>query len=664
MCGIVGFFKSSHPIEEYSDIIKKMLCMIQHRGPDQAGYYLDNNIAIGTARLSIIDIKNAIQPFCDPNKRYWLSYNGELYNYKELRKELEASGVSFVTNSDTEVVLQGWIQWKEQSLKKFNGAFAFAIYDAKEVSLFLARDRFGERPLFYIEQNGAFIFASEMKAFFGYKGFNFEWDEEQLSSIFAIWTPIAEQSSYKKIKQLPMGEYIKVNKEGKIIEKRSYSKISFEGNALTISEEDAIMQIQKLLTKSVELHLQSDVETGVYLSGGLDSSIITHLATTILGKPVRTFSVEFENQEFDESAYQKLLSKRFNTIHSSIVIRDNDITENFPKALYHTEIPVFRTAFVPIFLLSERVRAEGVKVVLSGEGADEVFLGYDLFKETLLRNSWQKMDVEEKRDKLKKIYPYLNHFNSTKQTHLMGLYQQFSEENMSGLFSHEMRFQNGRFSVQLLQNKEDPFSNIYALLSQDTGYKDLSLIHRAQWLEFKTLLPGYLLSTQGDRVNLAHGLENRCPFLDPDVVNFSASVNLKFNDGFNEKYILKEAFRKVLPTEILNKPKFPYRAPDAFAFINARPDYLDLLLSEDELKKTQVLDMNFTRRFIKKLFTLSADQISTKENQTFVFLISLVLLDYFFIRRNYQVSIKNSGNIESILVRELDMRNRTESYVT
>ena len=265
MCGIAGFYKPSRQIKDYSNTIKKMLSLIQHRGPDEAGYYVDDYVAIGTTRLSIIDIQNATQPLSDQSKRYWICYNGELYNYKELKKELQQEGLSFYTNSDTEVLLQAWIYWKEECLKKLNGAFAFAIYDTQEVSLFLARDRYGKRPLFYYEQNGEFIFASEMKAFLGYDGFSFDWDPQQLTSILALWTPLPKQSGFKNIKQLPMGEYLIVNGKEANLTRSSYTKLNFETTSFVQTESDAIEQVRDLLLESVKLRLRSDVEVGVYL---------------------------------------------------------------------------------------------------------------------------------------------------------------------------------------------------------------------------------------------------------------------------------------------------------------------------------------------------------------------------------------------------------------
>jgi asparagine synthase (glutamine-hydrolysing) len=651
MCGIVGFYNSSFPSEEYAGSIKRMLSLIKHRGPDEAGYFVDQMIAMGTARLSIIDLTSGTQPLSDRSQRFWICYNGELYNYKELRKELQQKGYVFETSSDTEVVLQSWMHWREECLVRFNGAFAFAIYDTVEETLFIARDRYGKRPLFYVEQNGELLFASEMKAFLGYKGFDFSLDPAQIASILAIWTPLPHQSSFKNIKQLPMGEYLLV--KGSQVRKKKYEQLTFATPSFTGSESEAIERVREVLTESVKLQLRSDVEVGIYLSGGLDSSIITQLTTQLATKQVHTFSVEFEDKQFDESSEQKELATHLKTSHSAVSISYKDIAENFPKAMYHAEVPAFRTAFVPMLLLSRLVREHGIKVVLSGEGSDEAFLGYDIFKDTLLRKAWNTLSIEEKKDRLAKMYPYLSHFNSG--DHLMGLYQQFSEEQMPGLFSHEMRFQNGRFSNRLLQTQVDPFEAIYTFIANEPEYAGLNPIQKTQWLEFKTLLSGYLLSTQGERMSLAHGIENRCPFLDPNVVAFASSINLKFNDGFNEKYLLKRAFQHKLPTRIINRPKNPYRAPDSSAFVKHRPDYLDILLSDEELKNVEFLNTQFAKTLTKKIFSSDPSQISTKENQTFIFLLSLTQLHQYFTKRK-GLAEYDSQQIENILVRKIDRR--------
>lgn len=631
MCGIAGLIDVKQGTQELPKTIQGMLGMIGHRGPDGLGYVVGDDWAIGTARLAIIDIEAGTQPISDASGRYWLAYNGEIYNYRELRQELEIGGAVFQTHCDTEVLLAAWMAWGERCLARLNGCFAFALYDRRDKRLILARDRFGKRPLFYAEHEGCLLFASEMKAFLRVPGFSFRQDPEQLAAIYGQWTPLPHQSGFQDIHALGMGEWLSVEqgKQGRHV----YAPLSFASHPAPTSREEAETAIRQSLRASVELRLRSDVEVGVYLSGGIDSAIVAHLTRDIMGTPPATFSVTFADPGLDESAEQQVLAAHLGTRHRALPISHADIAAACPQAVFHAEVPAFRSAFIPMFLLSALTRECGIKVILSGEGADEAFLGYDLFKETLLRNRWNQLDEETRRRRLSSLYPHLDHYGPQDIAALTGLYQQFSTETMTGLFSHEMRFQNGRFSSRLIRGAKDPFAAITALISDHPEMDGMTPVQRAQWLEYKTLLPGYLLSTQGDRACLAHGVENRCPFLDPAVVDLASATNLRFDDGFNEKLLLRQAFADRLPASVVNKRKFPYRAPDSAAFAEARPGYLELVLSQAELAKLPFLDAGFACRLAGKVLNKPANEISTKENQTFLFLLSTVLLNRQFVER-------------------------------
>jgi asparagine synthase (glutamine-hydrolysing) len=653
MCGITGFFNPPRDSGEFPATIVAMLEAISHRGPDGTGYFVDDGCAMGTARLSIIDIESGVQPLSDASGRYWICYNGEVYNYRELRDELDSKGREFRTRCDTEVVLQSWLQWGEACLERFNGCFAFAIYDRLEPRLILARDRFGKRPLFYATQGHTLLFASEFKAFLRYPGFHFEQDSEEIGSILAQWTPLPDQSGFCGIKSLPMGEWLDVT-PGQIV-KRRYISLRFDGSARPAEESEAIELVRDALEKSVEFRLRSDVEVGVNLSGGLDSAIVALLANDRAPGRLSTFSIEFTDSEFDESPEQHELRAFLGTKHEAVRITHGDIATHFPDAIYHAEVPAFRTAFVPMYLLARRTSEVGIKVVLSGEGADEAFLGYDIFKETILRTHWRELDADRRREWLARLYPHLDHYGPGDIAALTGLYEQFSEERMPGLFSHELRFQNGRFSARLMQSVGDPFRAVSELAANEPAYAAMTPVQKAQWLEFKTLLPGYLLSTQGERMGLAHGVENRCPFLDPHVIDVASSVNLRFDDGFHEKRLLRRAFADRLPASIIAKRKFPYRAPDGAAFAARPPEYLELLLSETELAKLPYLNVKFARALTHKVLSRPAAEISTKENQTFIFLLSLALLHRFFVQRAETGRLRRRPG-QSPLVKAVDMR--------
>lgn len=629
-----------------------MLVSLRHRGPDEVGYYFDDVIAMGTVRLSIVDVREGQQPIGDASRRYWICFNGEIYNYRELRDELLSLGCLFSTHSDTEVLLHAWIVWGPGALGKLNGAFAFCIYDRRQGTLLLARDRFGKRPLYYVQHREQLLFGSELKSLLAWDDFDFELDGEQLASIFRTWTPIEDQTGYRNVKQVPAGCYLSVSRSA--LRVVNYEALQLDGTDVAMSEAEAIEQVRDTVRNSVRRRLSGDVDIGVYLSGGLDSAIIAQLVAETKPGVTHSFSVEFDNAEFDESSDQQLLARHCGTEHARLRISNADIARTFPSALWHAEVPVFRTAFVPMFLLSQMVNSRGMKVVMTGEGADEAFLGYDIFKETLLRSAWSELSGEQRRERLSRMYPYLRQFNADNLTSLQAFFDRFNRGGEPGeLFSHEVRFHNSSLSSRLLAGKYDDLKPLSAAVGAALeSYAPLSRVQRAQWLEFKTLLSGYLLSTQGDRMSLAHSVENRCPFLDPEVVRLGAATNLKFSDGYDEKYLLKRAFADQLPERVLSKPKQPYRAPDASAFLEARPDYLELLRSERELKKIELLDARFCQAFVDRIVAKPIAQISQAENQTFLFLLSVVLLHDQFVRRNGPVP----GDLETLLVRQIDGR--------
>lgn len=630
MCGIAGFSSPTGTTGDAAGIVTSMLSLIRHRGPDESGYYLDDTAAMGTVRLAIIDEATGSQPMSDPAQRYWICFNGELYNHVELRAELEAIGRPFRTRSDTEVVLQAWIAWGTECFARFNGAFGVAIRDALSGTLVLARDRFGKRPLFYTEHSGQLCFASEMKAFRALPGFGFSFDPAELASVYALWAPLPDRTPFAGVRQVPMGAVLTVAPDGRHTV-AAYEELRVDGPAFDGSHEEAVEYVRETLRAAVEVRLRSDVEVGVYLSGGLDSSIVTKLATDIAGPGLRTFSVAFEDKRFDESDSQQLVASHLGTRHSALPVSRSDIADAFPAAVYHAEVPAFRTSFVPMYLLSRHVSGAGIKTVLSGEGADEAFLGYSLFRETLLRSTWHERTEDERLAGLGTLHPELEHFGAAQRAHLLGLYQQFATERMPGLFSHEMRYQNGRFVGRLLRDRPDPLAGVTALTRATRGYAELTPVQKAQWLEYKTLLPGYLLSTQGERAGLAHGVENRCPFLDPAVLRSAAAVNLRYDDGFDEKAILKRAFAGQLPRWTVTRPKQPYRAPGSAAFRERQPDYLELVLSERELQGMGVIDPVFAKKLVAKVMSVPEAQISTKEDQAFVSLLSTALLHQQFV---------------------------------
>jgi len=672
MCGITGFFHAPRPADTFPATVSRMLGMIRHRGPDEMGYFFDTQVALGAARLRILDLQHGQQPLADASGRYLIVYNGEVYNYLELRHELVQHGYPFRTQSDTEVVLAAYVVWGSAAFPRFNGGFACAIYDRDEACLLLVRDRYGKRPLFYTRVGDEWLFASELKCFLAHGGVTLRFDPAQIASIFALWTPLPHQSGYEGIAQLPAGAFLYLRRQVPTPEPVFYERLDIQADPAILAHmpsslAGAAEETRARLHESVRLRLRSDVAVGTYLSGGLDSAITTLLAVQHATQPVRSFSISFSEPQFDESHEQQLVSGYLGTHHTTLQLTHRALVEAFPQALWHAEVPVFRSALVPMYLLAQRVRAAGITVVLTGEGADETFLGYDLFKETLVRQEWAQLRTpEEKQGRIRQLYPYLSQFQQHAAT-LAGVFEQFAQERTAGLFSHEVRFQTSRFGLRLLRGEYgDGLAALQQLLaSRADEVAGHTPLQRAQWLEFTTLLGGYLLSSQGDRMSFAHGVETRMPFLDPQVVRWAWSMPTawKLSPHGQEKRILKEAFAGMLPTAILERAKQPYRAPDAAPFLGAEaPDYLELLLSARELQRLELIDDTVAIPFVQKLRRTAPERISQRENQAFLFLLSLALLQYQLVEGRGAAGVTGQigdwapAAIAGLLVRRIDGR--------
>ena len=406
MCGIAGIFQVNQVLKDAKPKIEAMVGQLYHRGPDECGFYFDKKVALGMARLSIIDLVHGSQPISNEKQNIWIVFNGEIYNYKELRQTLEKLGHIFETNSDTEVIVHSYEQWDLDFVKHLNGQFAISIWDRGKQRLVLARDRLGIRPLFYAFQKNRLIFASEMKAILAEGNIQPEVDPSALNEIFTLWVTIPPKTPFKNIFELPPGRLLVINQKG--VKEIEYWDIPFKDE--TRQEKPALLQeeLYALLEDAVRIRLRADVPVGAYLSGGLDSSIITALVNKIHQNRLKTFSVNFSNQSYDEQFYQKILIKRLNTEHRSLLVNEQDIFNHFFKVIKLSEKPLLRTAPAPLLALSSLVRKDQFKVVLTGEGADEFFAGYNIFKETKLRNFWAREPASKSRPLLlSKIYPYI-----------------------------------------------------------------------------------------------------------------------------------------------------------------------------------------------------------------------------------------------------------------
>lgn len=579
MCGIAGLYGRPLPAQASRALLRRMVGAIAHRGPDAQGLLLQDNLALGHARLSIIDLAQGHQPMQDETGDLALAFNGEIFNYRELRRELIAQGVRFRTNSDTEVLLRLYRQRGEDCLAALNGDFAFALADRRRGCLLLARDRLGVRPLYYAQlPDGRLAFASEIKALLEIPGLAAAPDPVALAQILSLWLPLPPRTAFRGIQELPPGHFALVTPERLTLHR--YWRLDFPRRGETPPEADEASlaeELRDLLTDATRLRLRADVPVGAYLSGGLDSSIVTALARDLAPAQLRTFSVTFDSPEFDESAYQQALVTALGTEHQAIACPAAAIGALFPEVIRHVERPVLRTAPAPLFRLAALVRQAGLKVVLTGEGADEVLAGYDIFKEAKLRAFCARQPGSVRRPLLfRRLYPYLPGLQAQSPAYLRAFFATGLERRDDPLFSHLPRFETSARALRFLSPGlraqlagYDPLAELRDSLPAEFRHWDL--LHQAQYLETAYLLPGYILSAQGDRVAMAHAVEARFPYLDHRLVEFAArlppQVKLK---GLREKHLLRRSMEGRLPEVIGRRPKQPYRAPDGECFFGPR----------------------------------------------------------------------------------------------
>ena len=610
MCGIAGILSNNDSQAVNEALLRQMLSALRHRGPDESGIYIDPFVGLGNVRLSIVGLQSGTQPLSNEDGSLWIVYNGEVFNHIELREELVSRGHIFSSDTDTEVVLHLYEDEGPACLKRINGQFALAIWDCRKRELFLARDRVGIRPLHYLWINRRFLFASEIKALFQDSEVCREIDHQALMQVFTLWTTIPGRTVFRNVAELPPGHFMTV-KDGKtritafwqIPHYRPEER--YQG-----SFGEAIDELRWLLTDAVKLRLRADVRVGAYLSGGLDSSITTSLVLRQCNDRVKTFSIGFSDRDFDETSYQEQMVSHLKTDHHRITVDDAAIRKSFPEVVWHCEKPVLRTAPGPLFLLSELARENNLKVVLTGEGADEVFAGYDIFKEAKVRHFWSVYPDSQIRPLLlQRLHPYVFKNPSRGKAFLYGFYAVSAKDRKDPYFSHRIRWNNTAKTLTFLDDSirndasvSDPTEELSPLLP--AGFADRDVLSRAQYLEMVLFLSNYILSSQGDRVAMAHSLEIRLPFLDYRVIDFAFRIPPSWKiKGLNEKHILKRAFREEVPDAILRRTKQPYRAPIRHVFVGGRgcqPDYVDDLLSEHGLKRTGLFDEKKVSRLVAR----------------------------------------------------------------
>jgi asparagine synthase (glutamine-hydrolysing) len=640
MCGIAGILNLTTERPPAEAELTAMITQLHHRGPDGYGFFHDAQVGLAHARLSIIDLAGGKQPIHNEDRTVWVSFNGEIFNFIELRETLVQQGHHFYTHSDTEVIVHLYEQHGEDFVQYLNGQFAIALWDQPNRRLILARDRAGIRPLFYAQTRDRLLFASEVKALFVHAELPRRLNREALAQTFTYWSPLAPTTVFEGVSTLPPG-HVMVVENGRI-RKRCYWDWSFPEATYTKEKqaEEYAEELRTLLIDAVRLQLRADVPVGAYLSGGLDSSIITSLIKNYTDVPLRTFSVTFDDAEFDESSFQQELVDYLGTQHTALRCSTQDISDAFPKVIWHTESPIVRTAPTPLMLLSAKVRAEGYKVVLTGEGADEVFGGYDLFKEAKIRRFWARQPHSKMRPRiLERLYPYLKHSPSTGRAFTENFFSQGMEHRDRAFFGHIPRWATTRRIAQFFSPEMqhavsdwDPYAGIMQTLPPDI--ERWAPLGRDQYIEAHTLLAGYLLSSQGDRVAMASSIEGRFPFLDHRVIEFGNRLPPRYKlMGLTEKYILKKSMTGLLPESVRKRTKQPYRAPDSQSFFrNGVPaEYVSELFSEQRLREAGYFSPSMATKLFEKCRAGRA--IGFADNMAFVGILSTMLVDEMFVRQ-------------------------------
>lgn len=644
MCGIAGILDwRAGEWAPRREQLTAMIRQLQHRGPDGFGFMLRPHVGFAHARLSIIDLEGGNQPIHNEDHSIEVIFNGEVFNYVELRAALQKKNHTFYTRSDTEVIVHLYEEYGEGFVNHLNGQFAIALWDERRQQLLLARDRVGITPLFYTWQGERLLFASEVKALLPMLPEAPRLNADALDQIMTFWAPVSPQTLFEDIYSLPPGGMMTIGRDGQ--HSTRYWDWQFPTDADEYhqdSEEQLIEQLHALLVDATRIRLRSDVPVGAYLSGGLDSSVLTSLIRNHSDAHLRTFSIGFDEQGFDESTYQRQMIEHLQAEHSHIRCSNADIGQGFIDTIRHAETTVLRTAPVPMRMLSGLARQHGYKVVLTGEGADEVFGGYDLFKETKIRQFWARQPQSAWRPKLlKRLYPYLDLTPGRAQAYLQNFYGIGLDAPDSACFSHLTRWDSTAktkvfFSGSLRERlRGQPLHDIGASLPPALG--QWHYLNRAQYIEAKSLMGEYLLCSQGDRMLMANSVEGRFPFLDHRVIEFANRLppRLKMK-VLNEKYLLKQAMRPHLPSAIVNRHKQPYRAPDIPAFIDSvtkQPlPFVADLLSAEKIRNYGHFDAKSVELLLKK--AVRGGSVGHRDNQAFVGILATQAWHHLFIENH------------------------------
>ena len=541
MCGFVGFCDDS---KNKKKIIRDMADIIKHRGPDSDGYYVDNNIALGFRRLSIIDLDKGSQPIFNEDKDKVIVFNGEIYNYKEIREELKSKGHKFSTNTDTEVILHGYEEYKEDILNKLRGMFAFVIYDIKEKSLFGARDFYGIKPFYYYYDNENFLFGSEIKSFLGSPNFKKELNKDMLSQYLTFQCSIGEDTFFKNTYKLLPGHYF-IYKD-KELEIKKYYEVKLEPND-DKSLEEWVSGIREVIDNSVLAHKVSDVEVGSFLSSGVDSSLIAKLSSVD-----KTFTVGYDNKKYSEIDYAKEFSDKINVSNVSKKISKEEYFKEFSNVQYYMDEPLADASAVMLYFLS-KTASKHVKVCLSGEGADEIFGGYNIYHEPYSVSWYNKIPYFIRKCIGILVYPFRNY---TGFNFLYRRSKKIEDRYIGNAFIFEpndaKKIVNFNYGNKTYKDFTKPY---YDKVS------DLDVVTKMQYIDFNFWLI-YDILLKADKMSMANSLEVRVPYLDREVIEYASKLPSKYKIVGNEtKYAFRKVAKEELADKVADKKKLGFPVP-------------------------------------------------------------------------------------------------------
>ncbi|NQV78097.1 MAG: asparagine synthase (glutamine-hydrolyzing) [Lutibacter sp.] len=613
MCGICGFNW------ENKLLIKSMVKSIEHRGPDNSGIYLDKNISLGHQRLSIIDTSiRGTQPMSNNNGSIIITFNGEIYNYKEIKTILEKK-YEFKTETDTEVIIYAYEEWGVNCLSKLNGMFAFAIWDSNKKQIFVARDRIGIKPLYYYYDKEKFIFSSEIKALIEHeipRVFN----RDSLDQLLIYSYPMNNETLLKNVFELPPGSYLIFKNNNIIINKYWNIQMKIENKSLNYYTK----RLEEELFSSVSRRLISDVPLGASLSGGLDSSIIVAIMNKLKKDQIKTFTIGFGDQS-DELKKAKIVAEHCNTNHQEIFVDFDEISSSFTKILWHLETPFGRPAVLPTYFLAKETKKK-VTVSLVGEGSDEIFAGYDRYYPYAKKPRFSPRFFFKKE--------YLNHYKNFSKYVNCSLDEK-AKNICSGNFIDHVDSAFLKSSNDITKKNEESINSFKQSLQNSP--KDEG-INSALLFEIKNELPGIQLN-RVDRMSMAHAVEMRVPFLDHNLVEFAMTIPSKYKwKGPHKKYILQKVASKFLPKEIANRKKMPFHVPLGEYFKKNFISYSENILLNSKNKR-KFINYDYYSKLIDKI--KREDNITNNQLRQILFTTSLEIWYRLFIEKENQADIEN-----------------------